>query len=407
MVRAMAHDADVLIAGGGMVGLTLGIALAGAGVRVAVVDPADPASLVDAGFDGRVSALAHGTWRMLETLGITPALTPLAQPILEIRVSDDASPLFLHYDHRELGEAPLGYIVENRHIRQALLAAATTWPELALIAPARLAEVAREGGRVGARLAGGRRLSAALVVAAEGRNSPLRAAAGIALTRSDYRQTAIVCTVAHARAHRGIAHERFLSAGPFAILPMTGNRSSLVWTERADLAPTMLALPEPEFAAEVAWRFGDFLGPLEVLPGLWRYPLRLQLAARTTDHRLALVGDAAHVIHPIAGQGLNLGLRDAAALAEVVVDAARLGEDLGAPEVLARYARWRRLDTLALATVTDALNRLFSNDIGPLALARDLGLAAVNRLPSLKRLFMRHAMGVVGDLPRLVAGQPL
>jgi 2-octaprenyl-6-methoxyphenol hydroxylase len=246
-----------------------------------------------------------------------------------------------------------------------------------------------------------------LVVAADGRNSMLRRDAGIRTASWRYGQTGIVCTVEHERPHRGIAQERFLPAGPFAILPLTGNRSSLVWTERADLAPAMLALDEADFTGEVATRFGDHLRTLRVVGPRWSYPLALLHAERYVDRRLALVGDAAHVMHPIAGQGLNLGLRDVAALAEVLTDTRRLGLDLGTAPVLAGYQRWRRVDAVTLLAVTDGLNRLFSNDLAPVRLARDLGLAAVNRLPPVKRFFMRHARGTVGKLPRLLQGDAL
>ncbi len=400
-------DAEVLIVGGGMAGLSLGCALAGAGVEVALVDREAPEALTDPGFDGRVSSIAHGSQRALAAIGVWDALADHAQPILEIRVSDGESPLFLHYDHRDVGEAPVGHIVENRRIRRALFAAAARLDRLRVLAPRRVVALERGAGGVDARLDGGGRVRARLAVAADGRNSAVRRAAGIPVTAWRYRQTGIVCTVAHERPHRGIAHERFLPAGPFAILPMTGDRSSLVWTERADLAPAIVALDEAEFRAEMADRFGDFLGRLEVIGPRWSYPLSLLHAERYVARRLALVGDAAHAIHPIAGQGLNLGLRDVAALAEVLIDARRLGLDLGAGDVLARYQRWRRFDTLVLVAVTDGLNRLVSNDVAPLRLARDLGLAAVNRVTPLKRLFMRHAMGTLGDLPRLVRGEPL
>ncbi len=222
-----------------------------------------------------------------------------------------------------------------------------------------------------------------------------------------YPQTGIVCTVHHERPHLGIAVEHFLPAGPFAILPMTGDRSSIVWTERAALAPRMMALGEAEFLAELSHRFGDFLGKLTIVGPRWSYPLSLMHAQNYVGQRLALIGDAAHVIHPIAGQGLNLGLRDVAALAELIVDARRLGLDIGNPDTLARYERWRRFDNTTLAVVTDGLNRLFSNSLAPLAAVRDVGLAIVNRLPPAKRFLMRHAMGMVGDLPRLVRGERL
>ncbi len=413
-------DTEVLIAGGGMVGLTLGIALAGAGVATIVIDAADPAALRDAAHDGRSSALVRGTQQALAALGIWPGMAAAAEPILEIRVSDGrvgaaASPLFLHYDHRELGpdqDGPLGYIVENLATRRALQAQAAGMAKLTLLAPARLCSAERGPAAVSAVLDDRRRIRARLIIGAEGRTSPLREAAGIRVTRWDYGQVGIVCTVAHEAPHRGVAHEHFLPAGPFALLPMTDTaegapRSSLVWTERAALAPAMMALSEADFAAELERRFGSGLGRLRQAGGRWSYPLGLMLAERCVDRRLALVGDAAHVIHPIAGQGLNLGLRDVAALAETLVDARRLGLDLGSAEVLARYQGWRRVDGALLAVATDGLNRLFSNDLGPLRLIRDVGLAAVHRAPPLKRFFMRHAMGLVGDLPRLVRGEAL
>jgi len=235
----------------------------------------------------------------------------------------------------------------------------------------------------------------------------LRRAAGIGTVEWRYRQTGIVTTVRHEHPHLGIAVEHFLPAGPFAILPMTGNRSSIVWTEDADLAPHLLALPDAEFAAELGTRFGDFLGAVEPVGPRWSYPLALMQAERYAGRRLALVGEAAHVIHPIAGQGLNIGIRDIAALAEIVIDARRLGLDIGEPSLLERYERWRRTDALSLAAVTDGLNRLFSNMVAPVKLARDVGLAMVNGLPPLKRLLMQHAMGLLGDRPRLAKGEPL
>ncbi len=421
-------DTEVLIVGGGMVGLTLGVALAGAGVATVVTDTADPATLQTAAYDGRSAAIARGTQQALSALGIWTGMAAAAEPILEIRVSDGkigaaASPFFLHYDHRELGpgrEGPLGYIVENLAIRRALQARAADMANLTLLAPVRLSSVDRGPAAVLAVLNDGRQICAKLIVGAEGKASPLREMAGIRVTRWDYPQAGIVCTVDHEAPHEGVAHEHFLPAGPFALLPMTpgdggapegafggGHRSSLVWTERRALAPAMMALSKADFAAELQRRFGDGLGRLRQAGGRWSYPLGLMLAESCVAARLALVGDAAHVIHPIAGQGLNLGLRDVAALAETLVDARRLGLDLGSLQVLARYQGWRRLDGALLAVATDGLNRLFSNDLGPLRLARDLGLAAVDRVPPLKRFFMRQAMGLVGDLPRLVRGEAL
>lgn len=413
--RASPVASEVLIVGGGMVGMTLASALGEAGLSVCVVDRNDPAAVLDAAFDGRASAIAFGSQRVLRALGLWPRLERDAEPILDIRVTDGDSSLFLHFDHRDLGPAPLGYMVENRAIRSALLDHVRTIPSVRILAPVTLASLARGKGHVEAALADGRELRAAVAIGADGRHSRLREGAGIATTGWSYPQTAIVCTVAHSRPHHGIAHERFLPAGPFAILPMTPltrdgqacHRSSIVWTERAHLAPALLRLNEADFNAELAKRFGGHLGALRVLGRRWSFALALMHAESYIAHRLALVGDAAHAIHPIAGQGLNMGLRDVAAAAEVLVDARRLGLDIGDVSVLERYQRWRRFDNLVLCAATDALNRLFSNDLAPLRLARDLGLAAVNGVGPLRRFFMRQAMGVLGELPRLVRGEPL
>jgi 2-octaprenyl-6-methoxyphenol hydroxylase len=409
----MADDAELVIAGAGLSGMLLGLACAGAGLQVAIVDPQDPAAMLDQGFDGRTSAIAYGSRLVFDGIGLWPDIAAEAEPIREIRVADDESPLFLHYDsadlsHGDIGAAtPLGYIVENRVLRRALFERARALPNLKLIAPGRIAGVEASPTGAVAGLDDGGRLRTRLVAAADGMNSPLRRAAGIRATQWRYRQTGIVTTVAHAHPHCGIAVEHFLPAGPFAILPMRGDFSSIVWTEAVELAPRLLALPEAEFAAELRARFGDYLGPIEPVGPRWSYPLGLMQAERYTGRRLALVGEAAHVIHPIAGQGLNIGIRDIAALAELIVDRRRLGLDIGDEFVLEQYQRRRRADALVLAAVTDGLNRLFSNTIPPVRLARDVGLAIVNRLPPLKRLLMRHAMGTIGDRPRLARGQPL
>jgi len=401
-------DVELLIAGGGLIGLLLGVACAGGGLTVAIVDRQDPEAMLGEGFDGRSSAIAYGSRRVLDALGLWPEIAAEAEPILEIRVADDDSPLFLHYDHRELETGtPLGYVVENRVLRRALIERARSLTSLSFLAPLAVESAETSPFAAVAALSDGRRVTARLVAAADGQASPLRRAAGIGIVEWRYRQTGIVTTARHERPHGGIAIEHFLPAGPFAILPMTGNRSSIVWTERAELAERLIALHDAAFAAELAARFGDFLGAVEPIGPRWAYPLGLMLAERYAARRLALVGEAAHLIHPIAGQGLNLGIRDVAALAEVIIDTRRLGLDIGEDAVLDRYQRWRRFDGLLLAAVTDGLNRLFSNAIAPVRLARDLGFAVVHRLPPLKRLLMRDAMGIVGDLPRLVCGEPL
>jgi 2-octaprenyl-6-methoxyphenol hydroxylase len=400
------QHAELAVVGGGLNGLTLGIACASAGLTVAVIDREDPAARLGEGFDGRTSAIAYGSMRVLDGIGVWPLVANEAQPIREIRVADNSAPLFLHYDHREIGDAPLGWIVENRVLRRALHARAGQLPNLRLIAPMRVDRADRDAAAT-LTLADGDTVGAELIAAADGQNSPLRAAAGIRTVSWSYPQIAIVATVRHERPHRGVAVEHFLPAGPFAILPMTENRSSIVWTERAALAPTLLALDDSSFHRELSARFGDFLGAIGVEGPRWSYPLAFLHAATYRAPRLVLVGEAAHVIHPIAGQGLNMGIRDIAALAECLVDGRRVGLDLGDSTILARYERWRRFDNIVLAGVTDGLNRLFSNSVAPVKLARDLGLAAVGQVPPLKRFFMRHAMGMVGELPRLVRGEAL
>lgn len=408
---------EALVAGGGMVGMATAIALAQGGIATIVIDSEPAEERIAVGYDGRSSAIAFASQQALAQLGVWAAMAGAAQPILDIRVSDGrpgeaAAPFFLHYDHRESGlDAPFGHIVENRATRRALLERLAELPLAMVLAPARLVRVERGPDRIEALLADGRRITASILIAADGANSAIRAEAGIPVARFAYGQAGIVCTVAHELDHEGVAHEHFLPAGPFAMLPMTDHegrhRSSIVWTERQELAKALLALDDDAFSAEIERRFGDSLGRIRVLGGRWSYPLRLIHAARYLDRRLVLVGDAAHAIHPIAGQGLNLGLRDVAALAEVLVDAHRLGLDIGSAAVLEDYERWRRFDSMLLIAVTDSLNRLFSNDLGPLRLVRDLGLAAVNRMPPLKRLFMRHAMGAAGPRPRLLRGLPL
>jgi 2-octaprenyl-6-methoxyphenol hydroxylase len=347
---------------------------------------------------------------MYRTLGVWEAMQADAQPIREILVTDGAparaaSPFSLHFDAAEAGAPQLGAIVENRHIRASLQARAQSEPNLTLIAPAAVTSVTVEAGGVTAMLANGESVKAALAIAADGRVSPLREAMGIKTIGWSYPQTGIVTTVEHEKPHNGVAYEHFLPAGPFAILPMTGNRSSLVWTEKKDLAPAILTLDEARFNEELANRFGAHLGAVKAAGPRWSYPLSFHIARDFVKPRFALAGDCAHGIHPIAGQGLNLGLKDAAALTEVLLDAARLGQDIGALDVLKRYERWRRFDSVALAASTDALNRLFSNDIAPLRAIRDIGMGIVDSIGPARRFFMRHAGGDVGKLPRLMRGE--
>ncbi len=404
------RDCGILIGGGGMVGFLLAIGLARAGIETILVDQETPADRDCAEYDGRASALALGSQRILETLGLWAGMAEAASPILDIRVADGAwsqggeSRAFVHYDHRDLPEAePFGWIVENRIIRRALAAALPTLPRLRLIAPARIVGMASETAGRSIALADGRRLRARLVIAADGRQSALRGFAGIAARRFDYTHDAIVLTVAHEKPHRQVAHEIFLPAGPFAMLPLPDetlpdgtirHRSSIVWTEERALIPWLLGLDDAALGREIERRFGTSLGTIRPLGPRFSYPLQLTLADRYGEDGFVLVGDAAHGIHPVAGQGFNLGIRDAAALAETLIEAHRLGLDIGSLATLDSYIRGRRFDNLLMAGFTDCLVRLFSNESASLRLARNLGFSAFDRLKPLKRFAMRYAMGI-------------
>lgn len=415
----VAHDADVIVAGAGMAGATLALALRQHGLTPLLIDPVVFDAQLAPTFDGRASAIAYSAFRQWRALGIGEALAPHAQPIEQILVTDGERPgaasrgtglFYLRFDSAEIAATsdgePLGYLIENRHIRAAL-AAAVLERGIRVEAPARVSglEVTAAGARVA--LADGRTLSAPLAVGAEGRGSAIRQAAGIGVIGWDYDQAGVVATVRLARGHGGVAHEYFLPSGPFAILPLTGDRASLVWTESTARAQALLSARPEVIHAHLQRRFGDHLGEATLDGPLFSYPLSLQLAERFAAPRVALLGDAAHGIHPIAGQGLNLGLKSAAALAEVVVEAQRLGEDIGSLTVLERYARWRRVDTVGLAAATDLFVRLFSNNHPALRLARGIGMAAVNRIGPARRFFMRDAGGALGDLPRLLRGEPI
>ena len=400
---------DAIIIGGGLIGPALALALARAGFRVTVLDRVAAKRRAKPDFDGRAYAVALGSARLLQALGVWDAVEDQAEPIRDIHVSEgvpEGLPL-LHFDPRELDEGRVGWIVEDRWLRGALLAAMAAADGITQMAPVEVAGV--DYGNAGAtvRLADGRALSAPLVIACDGRRSAVAEAAGIRRLRWSYGQTGLVNAIAHELPHDGLAHQSFFPGGPFAVLPLPGDRSSLVWSERTAEAERLQALDDDAFTEEIAARIGPRLGRIELAGRRWAYPLDLTLAERYVAPRLALAGDAAHGIHPIAGQGLNIGLRDVAALAEVLVEAARIGEDVGAANVLERYQRWRRFDATSLALGMDALNRLFMSDNPALRLARDTGLAAVNRLGGLRRAFMREAAGVAGDVPRLLRGQAL
>lgn len=414
------HDVEteIAIAGGGLVGAALALGLAQSGISSAVIE-AEP--LIDdaaAATDGRASALGYPSWRMLLALGLGPELEPHAQPIDQILITDasqskitrkfQSSPLSLHFDSREkpIG-GPLGMMVENRHLRCALARALTANPKIRVLAPARIARLEALPAKARARHEDGRDLNAALVIGAEGRRSAVRAAMDVRLIQVDYEQTALVATLAHDRAHDGVAHQMFLPGGPVALLPLQGHRTCLVWSEKTAFAKSVLAQSPDVALREIRARIGAVLGEISLEGQLWSFPLSMALAETWVKSRLALAGDAAHAIHPIAGQGLNLGLRDAAALAETLRDARRSGADLGAETTLLRYQRWRRFDTATTAFACDAFNRLFSNAIAPVRLARRLGLAGVDAIGPLRRLAMQIAAGGAGDLPLLLRGEAL
>jgi 2-octaprenyl-6-methoxyphenol hydroxylase len=401
---------DVAIGGGGTVGLALACALAdalGAGVRIALVDRG--ALSAAGGRDIRASALSATSKRLLATLDIWPAIADAAQPVTAIditdsRLSDAIRPILLSYDNKLAAEEPASYIVENERLRQALVAAAAARPAIALMGCSPIDSFAADPHGVSIRLANAT-LRAPLLVGADGRASRLRDDAGIKILRWSYPQTGIVTTVGHSKPHHGRALQHFLPSGPFAILPLTHNRSCITWTEASAGAQELLALEDEGFRAELHRRFDYRLGEIVALGARAAWPLDMHLARALVAERFALIGDAARVVHPIAGQGLNLGLRDVAALTEVIADAARLGLDTGAQLVLERYERWRRLDSALSAATYDALNRLFSNDWTLLRTARDFGLAVLDQLPALKQFLVAEAAGVTGELPKLLRGE--
>jgi len=404
------NDVDVLIAGGGFAGLTLAVALRqglGPSFSVAVADPALGRSHNG---DERASAIVAAARRLFDTLGVWDRVAEEAQPILDMAVTDSrlddaVRPVFLTFAGEiEPGE-PFAHMIENRHLVAALAEKAR---EAGVILRAAAAgEIRHDGNRVAVDLGDAGKFAARLLVAADGARSSIRANAGIATHGWDYGQSAIVINVGHERDHQGRAEEHFLPAGPFAILPLKGRRSSIVWTETTREAERIVALPDDDFHVELEQRFKLHLGEINVIGARRVHPLGFFVARSFVAERIALIGDAAHVIHPIAGQGLNMGLKDVAALAEVIVDAVRLGLDPGAATALERYQRWRRFDTMAMGLATDGLNRLFSNRSDVLRLARDVGLGLVDRVPNLKHLFIREAAGLLGEVPKLLRGELL
>lgn len=403
--------ADVIILGGGLVGLTLALALDRHGLAALVVDPADPATQIAPAYDGRATAVASSSWRMLEMLGVAERLAGMTCPIRAIRVSDGLQPGGIMFDPAK-GDEPLGMMVENRLLRSALRDSALAAERIRLLMPARPAKTVRDANGVRVALDDGRLLAAPLLIAAEGRNSPAREAAGIPIARWTYDHVAIVATIAHERPHGETAYEIFHPGGPFAILPMLPGadgrpRSAIVWSVGKRESAAILGLPERALVHELEKRMGGFLGAVALAGPRWTYPLGFHHAARITGLRLALAGDAAHGIHPIAGQGLNLGFRDAAALAEVLVEGARLGLDLGDSQLLERYESWRSLDTFMVAMATDSLTRLYGVPGRTASAVRRFGMAMVQRIGPLKDRLTAEARGESGELPLLLRGLPI
>ena len=408
----MEYDADVIITGGGLNGPALALALARAGLTVVVIDAQPARARAEADFDGRAYALAIASKRLLAAIGVWDRVTEFAQPILEIKTSDGRpgegpSPLFLHFEAAEIEEGPMGFMVEDRHLYAGFLDAMKDEPKITHLAATTVTAQEALPAGITVTLTDGRRLTGRVLAGCDGRQSGTALRAGIRRTGWGYGQIALVCAVAHERPHGGIAHQFFMPSGPLAILPLKGNRSSIVWSETERQAKAIAGLTDADFIEVLRPRFGDFLGRIELAGKRFSYPLNLTLANAYVAPRLALVGDAAHGVHPIAGQGLNLGFRDVGALAEVLVEAHRRGEDIGAVDVLNRYQIWRRFDATTLALGMDAVNRLFSNDNPMLRAARDIGMGIVGSLPGLRRAFIRQAAGVAGKPPRLLRGQTL
>ena len=406
-------EQDVIIVGGGLNGPALALALAQGGLRVTVIDARAASQQAEAGFDGRAYALAIASRRLLGAVGVWAAVADRAQPILKIVASDGhagqgAAPFFLTFDAAEIEEGPMGFMVEDRHLHGAFQVAMGAEPGISLLSGESVVAQAVAGAGVTATLASGLEVRARVLVGCDGRGSGVATRAGIRRQGWGYGQTALVTAVRHEVDHQGVAQQFFMPSGPLAILPLPGGRlSSIVWSETDAAATAIQALGDEDYLAALRPRFGSFLGEIALAGARFTYPLSLSLAEKFVADRVALVGDAAHGVHPLAGQGLNLGLRDVGALAEVLVEAARRGEEIGAADVLERYQSWRRFDTTALALGMDGVNRLFSNDNPLLRAARDLGLGLVNASPTLRRGFIRQAAGLTGRLPKLLEGRAI
>ena len=403
----MNFDTDIAIVGGGLNGPILALALAQAGITTTVIDALTTKVRKNPSFDGRSYAVALTSQRLLYNIGLWADIKDNAQPMLEIKVSDGRagegpSPFFMHFDHAEIEDGPMGYMVQDRYLRRTLLDAITSNPNITHLSDQTVVSQDAANGGITVTLASGKAITARALIGCDGRGSGTAQRAGIKRIGWGYGQTALVCAIEHEKPHGGIAHQFFMPAGPLAILPLTGNRSSIVWSETEANATAFNALSDEEYLTMLRPRFGDFLGEISLAGARYSYPLALSMTDRLVADHVALVGDAAHGLHPIAGQGLNAGMRDIAALVQIISEAQKRGEDYGNLAVLKRYEEWRRFDNTALALTTDTFNKLFSNDNPLLRLGRDLGMGLINAVPSLRRGIIREAAGLSGDLPDLM-----
>ena len=403
----MELDSDIIIVGGGLNGSLLAIAAAKIGFSTIVLDSKETHSDELNSFDGRSYALAASSVRLLKNLDIFEDIRDCSQPILDIEILDGKlvqgpSQFSLHFDNNEIHDGPMGYIIEDRFIQKALFAKILASKRIDYKFDSKVIKHYRQGSYISVRLDNGQKLRTKLVVGADGRNSDIAKHAKIKKSGWRYKQNALVCAIEHEIDHKGLAWQYFLPSGPLAILPMTGNRSSIVWTEKTNDADAISLLDDNQYMEILNSRLGSFLGKSKLIGGRHSFPLELRIADRFIDDRLALIGDAAHSVHPIAGQGLNAGFKDVAVLAHVLQDSCQRGEDFGSLGVLKRYEEWRRFDSVQLAYSTDLFNRLFSNENEALQLIRNIGIKILDSIPAAKRNIIKEAAGITGELPRLM-----
>jgi len=395
---------EMVVAGGGLVGAALACAMAKNGFEVTLLEAGREENFLDDKFDGRVSAISYASYLILKDCGVWERLNGKAEPILKVLAADDNSPFFVNFDHHDFSDKPLGYMVENRHMRAALYEAVKSYSAITMKTQSAVVDVQNFPETVVVKTSNGEEYASPILFAVDGRKSQIRKNVGIEHTEIAYNQTAIVCVIQHEKTHNGVAVEKFFPAGPFAILPMMNNQSGIVWTESTKFAPDYMALSDVDFLAEISKRAGNYLGEITLQKGRWSYPLSLSLAKDYFKGRVVLVGDSAHGIHPIAGQGANVGFRDVAALVELMANQRKLGLDIASFGLLEQYQRWRRFDAVSMAAVTDVINRLFMSKTPGVKAARNIGMGAVNKIPFARKFLMRHAMGVVGKLPKVISG---